>query len=774
MNASGWDPGEGMPSIRVRNIILSLVIQYKSRRNYLGEALVKGTRACQIGPLLRVSPAPQCVTPQSGFAYALAEFRSGSVEKREHLSIEIAERLVAPLLATGKAWRGPIGPPTAATVPLSTSGDQTLAPSRRVISLGNQYMPEMAHLWHLAAPTPTFPPLDSEDLLGNSAHNINVLENDFGHDSFQVEDFVSDLEFVHHVADPEVDQFVDERLRATSDWSTGPWIFGDPQSLLDLTGSVAPEHITASLSIPSYQGVESDLSGLPQPTISPSSLCYTPTTEQDESTFAQVFLDRGDSFHMPDVNPNAQTIPIPNLKRPPGLPRRRSRYSLCKLGQSMIPRYIVENATALDPMQRWQESPPEDEPASLSAIMHAVNKSENIGEALPGSGGLSHNIRDAYRRPASLASSNSGNSASSWQSSTSTRSAVSKQQNPLAVQSPAGGTRVDKSKRKSKGPSGLEKERIFCCTFCCDTFKSKFDWSRHEKSLHLNLGGWACTPHGGATVSPVTGRIHCAYCNCLEPSAEHLDEHNHSQCSDVTRTFRRKDHLVQHLRLVHSMEILPLLDDWKIGGQTITSRCGFCDQRLESWDQRADHLATHFRKGMTMHDWRGDHDFPPDVAAKITNSLPPYLLGWESKTFVPFSATDGSAKDQLAQISKRADWAAANSSADAPNGTSIVLENPFPPAQTGEMMVPLNTLTGILTQHLSRYARQQMSLGIIPTDDMFQQESRRLLYDSEDTWNQSIADNPAWLSAFRQQLRVQSEDFVLEEKKKVEGTQSGL
>lgn len=39
--------------------------------------------------------------------------------------------------------------------------------------------------------------------------------------------------------------------------------------------------------------------------------------------------------------------------------------------------------------------------------------------------------------------------------------------------------------------------------------------------------------------------------------------------------------------------------------------------------------------------------------------------------------------------------------------------------------------------------------GNIPTDEMFQQESWRLLYDSEDSWNQTIADNPEWLTAFR-------------------------
>lgn len=38
----------------------------------------------------------------------------------------------------------------------------------------------------------------------------------------------------------------------------------------------------------------------------------------------------------------------------------------------------------------------------------------------------------------------------------------------------------------------------------------------------------------------------------------------------------------------------------------------------------------------------------------------------------------------------------------------------------------------------------------MPTDEMFQQEARRVLHDSADSWNHTIADNPEWLSAFQQ------------------------
>ncbi|KAL4978271.1 hypothetical protein BDW66DRAFT_149401 [Aspergillus desertorum] len=62
----------------------------------------------------------------------------------------------------------------------------------------------------------------------------------------------------------------------------------------------------------------------------------------------------------------------------------------------------------------------------------------------------------------------------------------------------------------------------------------------------------------------------------------------------------------------------------------------------------------------------------------------------------------------------------------------------------------LSSFTQVLTLHLSRFAREQMAQGVVPRDEMFQQESRRVLYDSEDTWNQTVADNPKWMESFRQ------------------------
>lgn len=420
------------------------------------------------------------------------------------------------------------------------------------------------------------------------------------------------------------------------------------------------------------------------------------------------------------------------------LPRRRSRYNIQKYGEKTEARPIPIRTQGPNPLQRWHESPPEDEPASMSAIMQAVQMSEDFDirgiAELPTVATTCSSFQN-HRRPISTASSNSGNSASSWHSSGS-RKSVSGAQISLATQSHDGSMRIGKNP-KSKKSNVPSQRRNFSCTFCCDKFKTKHDWSRHEKTQHLNLGGWMCAPSGGAPLSPITGRRHCAFCSCLDPSSEHLRQHNYTQCS---RTFRRKDHLVQHLRLVHRLEILPLIDTWRTPELVVTSRCGFCDCRLGNWNQRTEHLAAHFRDNLTMDKWRGEHDFPAVIAQMVTNSLPPYLIASESNTVVPFSATSPSVRDHFTQISRRANGF---------NDCGAQLASSFEQLQATEEK-PLGTFTEILTQHLGRYARQQMSRGIVPTDEMFQDQARRLLYDSEDSWNQTIADNPEWIDSFRE------------------------
>lgn len=154
-------------------------------------------------------------------------------------------------------------------------------------------------------------------------------------------------------------------------------------------------------------------------------------------------------------------------------------------------------------------------------------------------------------------------------------------------------------------------KRLFQCTFCTDTFKSKHDWTRHESSLHLSLKRCICCPLSPTIVDPVTELTTCAYFNAVEPTSEHIETHNHNECQargPEAHTFFRKDHLRQHLRLVHKSPLLPHMDTWTLEAVFVNSRCGFCGQRFVIWNERNDHIAAHFKDGFQMHQWRGVGD----------------------------------------------------------------------------------------------------------------------------------------------------------------------
>ncbi|KAG4259164.1 hypothetical protein FPRO04_07469 [Fusarium proliferatum] len=178
------------------------------------------------------------------------------------------------------------------------------------------------------------------------------------------------------------------------------------------------------------------------------------------------------------------------------------------------------------------------------------------------------------------------------------------------------------------------------------TFKTKYDWQRHEKSLHLSLENWVCSPNGPTAMHPEEGLL-CVFCGVKNPDKTHLDGHNQSACIErpiEERTYHRKDHLQQHLRLVHMSKFLKWpMDDWKVMTQEVKSRCGFCGINLTTWASRVDHLADHFKAGSTMEHWKGDWGFEGKVIERIDNAMPPYLIHYERNSPLPFAATRGPA-----------------------------------------------------------------------------------------------------------------------------------
>ena len=321
--------------------------------------------------------------------------------------------------------------------------------------------------------------------------------------------------------------------------------------------------------------------------------------------------------------------------RPPTpIPRRIESDNPTKLNQQ------TSQFQHMNPLQRWQNSPPEHEPAAASAIAQAVSGLDISRDLLLSA----ENVPSvgSWQDDSSAGSvHHSQFSNSSWGSAWSEDSRLSSEAVDYRPKHPR------RRKRRTLAlQSALEGCRslgaachIYQCTFCTETFKTKHNWQRHEKSLHLSLEQWECSPEGPFSVSDCGRNLTCTFCGQINPGHAHLLEHNYTTCLDRLpndRTFYRKDHLQQHLKLVHQCSFMKdPMEGWRRNVQALRSRCGFCDLQMNTWAQRVDHIADHFKQGKSMADWKGSWGFDSHVLDMVENSMPPCTYHWSpSKPFV--------------------------------------------------------------------------------------------------------------------------------------------
>lgn len=288
----------------------------------------------------------------------------------------------------------------------------------------------------------------------------------------------------------------------------------------------------------------------------------------------------------------------------------------------------------MNPLQRWQHSPPENEPASVTAIARAVTASSSTL-----SSGLNSPYSINLTDDGSGRSLYAGSSASSVNTSHSSGGSFASAYSHASRGSLGSFGSLNRGRRRRRRKVTTSSKRpedktsltaplkTFQCTFCTETFRTKHDWQRHEKSLHLSLERWVCAPNGPRAVNPENNQICCIFCGQANPDDAHVESHNHSACQERTleeRTFYRKDHLRQHLKLVHGTKFVSWsMEPWKIATPEIRSRCGFCGIVMDTWTIRVDHVAEHFKTGNTMADWKGDWGFEAPVLEMVENSIPP-------------------------------------------------------------------------------------------------------------------------------------------------------
>jgi hypothetical protein len=162
----------------------------------------------------------------------------------------------------------------------------------------------------------------------------------------------------------------------------------------------------------------------------------------------------------------------------------------------------------------------------------------------------------------------------------------------------------------------------FCCTFCPRAFKTKYEWVRHEDSVHALRTTWICCDNKPAPL------LSCPFCAQLRPDESHMAGHKYQTCRnkpESQRTFYRRDHFIQHLHHVHFANVKhpsarlgcqarvmdsegnhfgckDLAVKWRRFGAPIKTddpmlHCGFCGKRSKNWNERCEHVAEHMYAG---------------------------------------------------------------------------------------------------------------------------------------------------------------------------------
>ncbi|KAL4947087.1 hypothetical protein BDW69DRAFT_190518 [Aspergillus filifer] len=388
------------------------------------------------------------------------------------------------------------------------------------------------------------------------------------------------------------------------------------------------------------------------------------------------------------------------------------------------------------PLERWKNSPPQCEAAATTDIVRALEAmpswEDDITSSDPSPHDCSSNTSSAsliFGAP-SISTFTHSQSSGSEMSPADFQRTIQRPPTPMSSNRPRRRRRKPPRFRSAQRNPRLDKPQKYQCTFCTDSFRTKYDWARHEKSLHLPVDRWPCAPEGGLVYDD-EGVARCVFCQCLGVDEDHLNQHDYSACREKPseqRTFDRKDHLRQHLKLLHGVDYHPSMDEWhESRAPFISSRCGFCDATFSSWTDRVEHVAAHFKDGADIINWKGDWGFDPEIQRTVKNAMPPYLLGRERHTMDPWktSALWGSAdREEILDSFMEVDE-------DVPNA--------------------FNRYTG-LHERLVAYIRGEIANGICPSDKMLQQRARQISFGHDDPWDQTYADyDPMWLASVKKE-----------------------
>ncbi|KAJ5595277.1 uncharacterized protein N7459_001485 [Penicillium hispanicum] len=324
--------------------------------------------------------------------------------------------------------------------------------------------------------------------------------------------------------------------------------------------------------------------------------------------------------------------------------RQKQKVNVSSLATNSRPRagspLVTSTLDSMTPMERWQASPPEDEPVPESVIQDAIADIGIGAGTYPSHFDASAiDLFNFDQVSSHLSSSVSSFGSRVSETSESASSAWSHQSGGHGFSFPLLPQPQSTGRQRGKRASGEASQ--YQCTFCPRSFRKRHDWSRHEKSVHLSLDTWVCTPSLADLQSRWDSQVgddqqyresevvECHFCDTPFPGPDHWEHHEFHVCADkplADRTFSRKDYLWQHLRKFHGCTKMPVsdLDAWRAMGVNVQSRCGFCDRSLPTWAARSDHLAEHFKKdGARMEQWMGDWGLDVSAMSALRNAVLP-------------------------------------------------------------------------------------------------------------------------------------------------------
>ncbi|MCJ1290267.1 hypothetical protein MMC34_001803 [Xylographa carneopallida] len=257
--------------------------------------------------------------------------------------------------------------------------------------------------------------------------------------------------------------------------------------------------------------------------------------------------------------------------------------------------------STLNPLDRWRNSPPEDEPASVSAISNAVASSNPMyNPVMKDLAGFSvclnndnNNIYAGYRAHSESSVDTGASSGSDWSYS---------QSSNQSHESALSRTSQRRQSRRRRKNVVVKQNKVRHDSNRPYEYVRRVDRHRMGEFLVLSV----------ASSQPLLII---------------------SKCTNISR--------VLNSRYTHTPSFGKITFA-SIYAYSTTSVIIMLRLWIVGWPERVEHLAVHFKQGTTMKHWKGDHGFESRIEDIVENAVPPYMIQFEKTTPDPFSASSDS------------------------------------------------------------------------------------------------------------------------------------